>query len=141
MAEAAAVRRIVTERFPDPAAAKWAIVGDLNDYTETDGTADHDHALGPLLDDGFSVDMVKQRISDPMARWTHFYAGERSYHQLDYLLMSPALADENQNAELRIIRNGQPYRAARYEGDRWPRVGYDTPKASDHCAVFANVSF
>lgn len=49
---------------------------------------DSEHALRPLLDNGFSDDLVK-RISDPRDRWTHYYAGNRSYHQLDYILALP----------------------------------------------------
>lgn len=139
-AEAGAVREILRETFTNPEDEDWAVVGDLNDYTETDGTPDGSHALGPLLDGGFSVDLVK-RIQDPEDRWTHFYAGDRSYHQLDYVLLSPALAAKNPNRVPQIVRDGQPYRADRYQGNRWPRVGYDRPKASDHCPVVVDVEY
>jgi len=133
-AEAKAVRRIIERRFPDPANADWLIAGDLNDYTETDGEPDQEHGLGALIDGGFSVDLVK-RIPDPMARWTHYYAGDRSYHQLDYLLASPALAARNKDAVPTVIRAGQPGRAERYTGKRFPKIGWKRPKASDHCPV------
>ncbi len=139
-AEAAEVRKIIEERFADPAAEDWMIVGDLNDYTEVDGTPDADHALGALLDDGFCVDMVK-RIEHPHDRWTHYYDGEKKYSQLDYVLISPALADKNPNTVPEIIRHGQPYRAERYQGDRFPRTGWDRPKASDHCGVVIDLTF
>ena len=139
-AEAAEVRKIIEEAFPDPAQADWVVVGDLNDYTETDGTADSQHALGALLDDGFAIDIVKQ-IPDPKQRWTHYYASKDSYHQLDYILLSPALAAKNQGTVPQIIRNGQPFRAKRYDGPRWPRIGYDRPKASDHCPVVADLKY
>ncbi len=139
-AEAQAVREIIEERFDDPGENDWAIFGDLNDYTETDGQADTEHALGPLLDDGFSVDVVK-RIKDPMDRWTHYYPAEGSYHQLDYALLSPSLAKKNKEIVPGIVRKGQPYRADRYEGERWPRVGYDRPKASDHCPVVVDLKY
>ena len=139
-AEAAAVREIIQERFEDPAGANWVVVGDLNDYTETDGTPDDAHGLGALIDGGFCEDAVK-RIADPLDRWTHYYAGEDSYHQLDYILLSPALAAANPDVVPRIVRCGQPFRALRYEGQRFPRVGYDRPKASDHCPVTMELSF
>ncbi len=137
-AEAAAVRRIIEERFPDPAAGLWIIVGDLNDYTERDGVPNTGHGLQALVDDGFSVDLVK-RIADPLDRWTHYFASERTYSQLDYILASPALAQRNPQAVPRIVRPGQPFRADRYQGPRYPRVGWDRPKASDHCPVVVDL--
>ncbi|UCC48830.1 MAG: endonuclease/exonuclease/phosphatase family protein [Gemmatimonadota bacterium] len=139
-AEALEVRNIIMERFDDPATSDWVIVGDLNDYTETDGQPDTAHALGPLFEDGFSVDLVR-RIDDPLDRWTHYYPADDTYHQLDYVLVSPALAERNQGAVPTIIRKGQPYRAERYQGDRLQRLGYDQPKASDHCPVLVHISY
>lgn len=139
-AEAETVREIIEERFTDPSKSDWVIVGDLNDYTETDGTPDNEHALGSLLDDGFSVDLVK-RITKPKMRWTHYYPTDDEYHQLDYILVSPSLAEKNKNVKPTIIRDGQPFRAERYNGNRWPRVGYDRPKASDHCAVAVTLKY
>jgi endonuclease/exonuclease/phosphatase family metal-dependent hydrolase len=137
--EAMAVRRIIERRFRDPAAADWVVVGDLNDYTECDGVADAGHALAPLLD-GFAVDIVK-RIPDPADRWTHFFPEERGYRQLDYVLLSPALARKNAGAVPQILRQGLPYRAERYQGPRYPRIGWDRPKASDHCPVVVDLHF
>ncbi len=67
-AEAAAVRRIVERRFGGkPSGANWAICGDLNDYYEIDGSRDlrdlrtgepSNSGLGPLVDDGFAVDII-----------------------------------------------------------------------------------
>lgn len=141
-AEAAEVKEILNERFNNnPAQNDWLVVGDLNDYTESDGTADNDHGLAPLLDNDFSVDLIKKSITQVEDRWTHYYGTEDNYHQLDYLLASPALAAKNPNAKPMIIRNGQPYRAERYQGARWPRVGYDRPKASDHCPVLVSLDY
>jgi endonuclease/exonuclease/phosphatase family metal-dependent hydrolase len=140
-AEAAAVRKIIEERYDNPAKSDWIIVGDLNDYTEDhQGKPDTGHGLGPLLDDGFCVDLVK-KIKTPEDRWTHFYAGKREYHQLDYILVSPSLAKKNPGVAPVIVRNGTPYRAEEYRGERWPRVGWDRPKASDHCPVVVTLGF
>ena len=137
--EATAVRRIIERRFPDPAAADWVIVGDLNDYTETDGETDERHGLAPLLD-GFAVDIVK-RIADPKDRWTHFFPEGRAHRQLDYVLLSPARARKNAEVKPHILRQGLPYRAERYQGPRYPRIGWDRPKASDHCPVVVDLQF
>lgn len=138
--EASEVKKIIEEKFEDPANEDWMVVGDLNDYTETDGIPDNKHGLSPLLDNGFSVDIVKN-INEPRQRWTHYYSTDDSYHQLDYILLSPSLADKNPGITPEIIRMGQPFRAERYSGNRWPRVGFDRPKASDHCPVLAEINF
>ena len=132
LVEAAAVRHLL-ERTRARGQEDYLVAGDLNDYTETDGVADAGHGLAPLLDSGLVVDAVK-RIADPRDRWTHFYPPERLYNQLDYLLLSPALAARNPGPP-RIIRSGMPYRAERSAAPRFPRIGWDRPKASDHCPV------
>ena len=69
-------------------------------------------------------------------RWTHYYPTERSFHQLDYLLASPSLAAKNPGVQPTIVRTGQPYRVPGIEAlPRYPRIGFDRPKSSDHCAV------
>ena len=133
--EAQAVREIVTRRFAGlQAEANWIVCGDLNDYTHEAGMPALDHGLGPLLDDGFAVDLL-DRIPDPFEHWTHFWADADRYSQIDHLLASPRLAAANPTAVPVVLRHGQPFRAARYQGPRWPRVGWDRPKASDHCPV------
>ncbi len=132
IAEAFAVRHLL-ERCRAGGQNDYLVAGDFNDFTETDGVADPLHALGPLLGSGLVVDLVK-RIADPKDRWTHFYTVERTYNQLDYLLLSPALAARNPGPPA-ILRNGMPYRAERSAAPRFPRIGWDRPKASDHCPV------
>lgn len=139
-AESRTVKEILEERFSDPSNHDWIVVGDLNDYTETDGIQDNNHALHSLLDNNFSYDIVKN-IQDAKQRWTHFYSAEKEYQQLDYILLSPSLNDKNNDIVPSILRNGQPFRSERYEGDRWPRIGYDRPKASDHCPIVTDITF
>jgi predicted extracellular nuclease len=92
-----------------------------------------------LLDDGFAVNLIERR--DVMDRWTtYFTEGPEIRHlaQLDYILASPALARANPGAVPDIIRAGQPYRTIFPPGqevERYPRTGWDRPKASDHCPV------
>jgi len=154
MAEAAAVRRIIEDRFgKDHAANKlWAICGDLNDYRERiviedDGRSGHRFTPAPeqrscvdvLLDGGFCENVVG-RLPE-MERWTLYHTRgpqERHLCQLDYILLSRRLAQTNALARPDIIRNGQPYRTLFPDGQdvpRYPRTGWDRPKASDHCPV------
>lgn len=146
IAEAQAIRAIIEKRFErhrgGPAAANWAIAGDFNDYYEVDGNRDlRDYmtgedsptALDALVSDGFAVNLMERRLPDD--RWTTYHAPDDLYTQLDYILVSPRLAAANPDAVPEIIREGQPYRATRHDGPRFPRIGWDRPKSSDHCPV------
>jgi predicted extracellular nuclease len=153
IAEASAVRRIVSERFGERVArASWLVAGDLNDYRERvviSGDGDGGYEFEPsqeagssvdvLTEGGFSENLVERRPA--LDRWTLFHTRgpkERHLCQLDYLFASPALAQANPDAVPDIIRNGQPFRAIFPPGqevERYPRTGWDRPKASDHCPV------
>lgn len=153
IAEAKAVRQIIEARFgPDHAAGKrWMICGDLNDYRErvVIGGDDPDYTFSPveeaqssvdvLLAAGFCENLVARRPA--IDRWTLYHTRgpqERHLCQLDYLLASPALAKANAGAIPDIVRRGQPWRTPFPPGqtvDRYPRTGWDRPKASDHCPV------
>jgi predicted extracellular nuclease len=152
-AEARAVRTIIEKRFADGlAGATFAICGDMNDYQERiDVTGDRrsgygfspapdmSAALDVFSSDGFAENIVKRR--PVLDRWTLFHSrgpDERHLCQLDYIWLSPALAARNAKAVPEIIRAGQPYRTVFPPGqdvDRYPRTGWDRPKASDHCPV------
>lgn len=146
LAEAMALRKLIEKRFEDhrggPAAANWAICGDFNDFYEVDGSRDlRDYVTGedapsgldPLIEDGFAINLMERRA--PQDRWTSYHPPDDSYIQLDYILVSPALARANPEAVPEVIRMGQPWRASRYAGKRFPRIGWDRPKSSDHCPV------
>ena len=153
-AEARAVRRLIEDKYgPDCAGANWLVLGDLNDYREKvrlvrepDGRLRGEvepaaaTGLDPLFADHFAVNLV-ERLR-PAERWTHYYADERELAQLDYILASPGLARANPHARPEIVRHGLPYRVPMEdlagEGTsirRYPRIGFDRPKASDHCPV------
>jgi predicted extracellular nuclease len=153
VAEARAVRRIIEERFGEHHAARdWIICGDLNDYRQRVVISGDAHAgygfeivneassgLDALLSDGFSHNIVERRPE--LDRWTLYHTRgpeERHLCQLDYILLSPALASSNPTAVPEIVRNGQPFRTVFPPGqevERFPRTGWDRPKASDHCPV------
>ena len=149
LAESRAVRRLIEMRFGRRAAdASWAIVGDLNDYRAKralDGDPNRvddvaQSGIDPLFEGGFSHNVVERL--PPLERWTHFWSGGREFSQLDYILLSPALARQNPTTLPRIERRGLPFRvpwpnvdSEPAPGDRYPRVGYDRPKASDHAGV------
>jgi predicted extracellular nuclease len=153
-AETKAIRHIIESRFGKDFAPnkRWVICGDFNDYRQRiviggDSDPGYDFSivneqassLDVLLGDGFAVNPVERRPE--MERWTLYHTRgpeERHLCQLDYILLSPALARRNSNAVPDIIRNGQPWRTIFPPGqevDRFPRTGWDRPKASDHCPV------
>ncbi|TIP00387.1 MAG: endonuclease [Mesorhizobium sp.] len=154
MAEAQAVRRIIEERFGKDHAAdkRWAICGDMNDYRQRvkiegdsfDGyrfevVDEGQSSINVLTAGGFCENVIERRPE--MDRWSFYHTRgpeERHLCQLDYILLSKALAAKNATAVPDIIRNGQPWRTifpAGQEVERFPRAGWDRPKASDHCPV------
>ncbi|MET3855155.1 endonuclease/exonuclease/phosphatase family protein [Rhizobium sp. OAE497] len=153
-AEARAVRRIIENRFGagQTATKNFAICGDMNDYQErvdVIGTRrngyrfehknEAESALDAFSDDGFAENVMRRR--DEMDRWTLYHARgpqEQWLCQLDYIWLSPALASVNAGRQPEIIRHGQPFRTVFPPGqevERYPRTGWDRPKASDHCPV------
>jgi endonuclease/exonuclease/phosphatase family metal-dependent hydrolase len=161
-AEARAIRAIVMERFGEGwRDANWVVAGDLNDHRErilAGGVVEaaRTNALTPLLQD-FGVDPVERL--PPLERWTAYYrqrtaSGEimESHSQLDYILLSPGIAAANPEPGIEIVRRGLPYavpldpaypdRSIGYlstRADRYPRIGWDRPKASDHCPVVVEI--
>lgn len=158
-AEAAAVRRIIENRFGADRAAKmnFIICGDMNDYQEkVNVTGDRrtgygfepvrepESALEVFSRDGFAENVMLRRPE--LDRWTLFHSRgpqERHLCQLDYIWLSPALAARNAQAVPEIVRAGQPFRTVFPPGqevERYPRTGWDRPKASDHCPVVLDFS-
>ncbi len=157
-AEAAGIRKIIERRFGKGKTAnkRWLICGDLNDYSsrlvisgdrqkgfEFDNVKSEHSGVDPLLDGDFCVNLMERRPDDN--QWTLFHSrglDERHLCQLDYILASPSLARLNANAKPEIIRSGQPWRTPFPKGqevERYPRTGWDRPKASDHCPVVVSL--
>ena len=93
--------------------------------------------LRPLLESDQMENLVLRLPEEE--RWTHYYKGDRSYHQLDYILVSKSLAIKNSAVVPVIERRGQPFRVNQPGQPR--RVHEFFPgvtgklKASDHCPV------
>ncbi|MGX1566638.1 endonuclease/exonuclease/phosphatase family protein [Streptomyces sp. NPDC055506] len=129
--QAEKVKELVTGRFgsASPGDHPFVVLGDLNDYLGPDG--------GSGIDGLVAWDQLENVVSRlPEAdQWTHFFRGGNEYRQLDYLLPSASLAQASAESKPEILRKGMPLRADRYPGPRFPGVGTDKPKASDHCPV------
>lgn len=153
-AELTALRHIIESRFGKGRTAdkRFIICGDMNDYQErVDVIGDRRRgyrfepigglpsALDILSHDGFAENAMLRR--DVMDRWTLYHArGPEEQHlcQLDYIWLSPALARANPDAVPDVVRGGQPFRTVFPPGqevERFPRTGWDRPKASDHCPI------
>jgi endonuclease/exonuclease/phosphatase family metal-dependent hydrolase len=153
-AEVSAVRRIIEQRFGKDGVdhKNFVICGDMNDYKEKLTIAgskrkgftfthelEAESALDIFAHDGFVENAMLRRPVDD--RWTLFHTRgliERHLCQLDYIWLSRALVHANPQAMPEIIRNGQPFRTvfpAGQEAERYPRTGWDRPKASDHCPI------
>ena len=153
-AEAAGVREIIERRFGKGKtdSKRWLICGDLNDYRSRlvisgdrqqgfnfENIVSQSSGVDPLLSEDFAINLMDRRIKDD--QWTLFHSRgpkERHLCQLDYILASPSLAKLNTKANPEIIRSGQPWRTIFPPGqevERYPRTGWDRPKASDHCPV------
>ena len=153
LAEARATRAII-EKNHRPG-HNWIVCADLNDYSERivltgsqtepeyAPTADPSDAIDTLLGDGFAHNVLADL--PPLERWTLYHAAGpdvRHLCQLDYLLLSPALRDANRDRRPTVVRGGQPYRTPMprvTRTERYPRVGWDRPKASDHCPIAMTV--
>ncbi len=128
--EAAAVRRLVERRFPDPKDGLWLIIGDLNE--PLDAPFKRERAIAPLIGD-FSVDLLLRLPPDE--RWTYNQSGCRRYSRPDALLASPELARRWPHAIPRILRVGLGREIERHQGERFASVGQHRPHASDHAAL------
>jgi endonuclease/exonuclease/phosphatase family metal-dependent hydrolase len=162
-AEADAVRRIVERRFGERwRSANWIVAGDLNDFRERISLGGEVQPIRLSGLDGLVEDFAVNPVANLPAgeRWTYLYRDLlepesvliEEHVQLDYLLLSPALAAANPDARAEILRRGLPYRVPldpaapdrsiaylSTRGDRYPRVGWDRPKASDHCPVVVEI--
>ncbi len=109
VAEAQAVRNRVLELFPDPASARFVVLGDFNDLPGS-------RALRAVEARGKTriarwIDAEDERGH----RWTHTYAARGLYSRFDHVLVSPGL----------VGGVGRAWIAD------WPEVG----QASDHRPV------
>jgi endonuclease/exonuclease/phosphatase family metal-dependent hydrolase len=122
------VVQIIKDRFGSkPGTENFVVMGDLNDYLPSTG-------LHPLVGQPWVENVVQTRLPDG-EKWTHWYSSEKSVSQLDYLLLSKRLADNNANAVPVVVRKGLAKNCTQYIGPRYPDVGPNRPSASDHCPV------
>ncbi|MDH5509531.1 MAG: endonuclease/exonuclease/phosphatase family protein [Nitrospinota bacterium] len=129
--QAGRVRDIVNQWWePSGYKGNFVVLGDMNDYP------DSHTSLKPLIEHPGLVNVV-DRLPES-ERWTHYYAKQGEYSQLDYLLLSKSLAASNPGLP-GVERRGLPTRAARAGQTRFKNVGKNNPKASDHCPLYMDL--
>jgi predicted extracellular nuclease len=122
-AQARRVAEILETRFgPRPGEADWVVLGDMNDYLPGE-------ALTPLVSKPY-LENVLLRLPEA-ERWTHYYASEDTYHQLDYILLPSKLAQASKALPV-IERRGVTTSAEKVTVERFQNVDAGR-KASDHC--------
>ena len=139
--QANAIVNILKSRFGENYGDEnFVIAGDLNDYL-VEGE-ESQSGITPLLTNEQLVNVVDRLPKDQ--RWTHYYKRDKSYNQLDYLLLSNALAQKNPTAKPYIERRGLPPRVNQSgqpkRVDRFFRGVTNYKKASDHCPVAITIN-
>lgn len=117
VAEAQAVRDRVLELFPEPATARFLIMGDFNDVPGS-------RALRAVQARGeTSISRWLDAADERGQRWTHEYARLASYSRFDHALISGGWGSEAGGAEAvtaRIV--GEPWAHVRLASDHRPLV-------------------
>lgn len=125
------VKEIIDDRWKEKNyQGNFIALGDFNDYPG-EGTALDDLIKHPGL-----VNVVERLPAEE--QWTHFYAKEKEYKQLDYLLLSKSLAEKNPGIP-GIMRKGLGKKATKYQGPWLDNVGQTKPVASDHCPLYMDI--
>ncbi|MGH9602263.1 MAG: endonuclease/exonuclease/phosphatase family protein [Terriglobales bacterium] len=127
--QATRVSKILEERFGKQLKGNFVVAGDLN-------AGNSEAELRPILQ---SLENVVERL--PKAdQWTHYYKKTKAAEQLDYLLLSPALAKKNPHALPQIERRGLGNDIDYYSGPRFNASISGSEGASDHCPVFIELN-
>ena len=131
-AQAERVSQILRERFgANYSGGDFVVVGDLNDNFDSPD-------LKPLVQHR-NLENVVERLPEE-ERWTHYYKKGKAAEQLDYILLSPSLKEKNATALPYIERRGLGNDIDIYEGDRFNNRLSGKEGASDHCAVFMELT-
>jgi endonuclease/exonuclease/phosphatase family metal-dependent hydrolase len=155
--QAEKVASLLKSRFPGSRfnQAWFAVLGDLNDEPSS-------APLAPLMQ-GLGLTNALEAVPNETDRWTHWWRSENEVSQLDYVLISPALAEATAGAAPVIERRGLGFSRILVDGSSGPRetrftrgendpnparVNFQFPRfegvtptdyASDHCPVFLTI--
>ncbi|TQV87573.1 endonuclease/exonuclease/phosphatase family protein [Aliikangiella coralliicola] len=141
LAQANGMVEILKERFGENYGRKdFVILGDFNDYIEVG--KENESGMKPLLDNKKLVNVSERLPKND--RWTHFYKRNKSYRQLDYILLSKSLANKNSTVKPLVERRGQPLRVNQKNKPKRVKKFFSgiekNKKASDHCPVSIKIT-
>ena len=97
--QAMAIAQIIKRRFPNPQQGLFMLMGDFNDTPDS-------LPLQPLLNDpqlGL-YDVLSELPADK--RWTHYWADQKEYSQIDYVLLSSAMRQRVIPGTVTIVQKG-----------------------------------
>lgn len=125
---------------PDLRAGDFVVLGDFN----ADNDAEELQSLLRLngLQNIVQTRPLKVPGQDAVTdtdRWTHYFEDDDTTSQLDYILLSPTLAERSALEAVIIEKEGLADYVKQYTGRRFPGVGKRDTEASDHCAVFTTL--
>jgi endonuclease/exonuclease/phosphatase family metal-dependent hydrolase len=132
MRQTTRVAEIIEDHFggDDLENADVVVLGDFNDTPDAE-------CLRPLLGKPWVENIVARLPKDQ--QWTHYWDKKNETSQIDFILLSRALAERNQDILPMIERRGLADYAKAYTGPRFPGVGPRGTEASDHCPVFMEI--
>jgi endonuclease/exonuclease/phosphatase family metal-dependent hydrolase len=98
--EAKVLREKIDEAFATNPNINLVVLGDLNDYKNSDsvraviGRGKHKLVDTRPAERNGDTPIIRPRVDPPTVTWTHYYATEDVYSRLDYILLSPGMARE-----------------------------------------------
>jgi len=99
--EAKVLREKIDEAFASNPNVNLVVLGDLNDYKNSDpikaviGRGKHKLVdTRPAERNGDNPANSPRQLNAPTVTWTHYYATEDVYSRLDYILLSPGVAGQ-----------------------------------------------
>lgn len=98
--QASVIAQIAAARFPAHTNPLYAIVGDFNDTPDA-------ATLQPLLRNSqLQLLDTLSLVTNAEDRWTHYWKEQKLYSQLDYILLSPALAQRMVAGSVQVVQKG-----------------------------------
>jgi len=141
--QAESVANTLKQRYGSDLRGSFVVLGDFN--------ANYDAMeLQDLLKLSNIENVVQNRSSNKLKipgqdkvtdadRWTHYLDGENTTSQLDYIILSPSIAERSTNEQVIVEKCGLAKYAKEYTGERLLGVGPRNTEASEHCAVFTTL--